>query len=71
MSWEKPVYSKRAVSIAYDDQTQEMTVTWKNGKATVYSGVPESVALDLAHAPSVGNMINSDITPNYTYRNVG
>jgi hypothetical protein len=69
MSWERPVYSERAQTVSYDDQTQEMTVLWKNGKSTVYAGVPEKLALELSNAPSVGSMINSDFTGKFPHRN--
>lgn len=69
MSWKQEVYSERALSVAYNDESKEMTVTWKNGKSTVYFDVSEDVALQLANAPSVGGMINSDITPKYRFIN--
>lgn len=68
--WERPVFSSRAQSVGYDDQAQEMVVTWKNGKKTVYADVPEDVAADLANSPSVGSMINDQITGKYRHRNI-
>lgn len=67
--WTKDVYSTRALSVSYDPESKEMAVTWRNGKRTTYFGVPEDVALQLANAPSVGGMINSEITPFYRHRN--
>lgn len=67
--WSKPVYSTMVSEVAYDDETQLMTITWKNGKRTVYEGVPEDKASELAGAPSVGQMINSEIKGKYNYRN--
>jgi len=69
MSWEQSVYSSNASSVAYDPETQEMTITWsKSGRRSVYSGVPEDVAHACANAPSVGQYINSEIKPNYEHR---
>jgi hypothetical protein len=70
MSWSKSVYSTMATEIAYDDSSQSMIVTWRNGRRTAYTGVPEDVALAVSNAPSVGSMINEEIKPNYDYRNL-
>jgi hypothetical protein len=70
MSWEKSVFSSNVQSIGYDDQTQDLIVTWKNGKRSAYAGVPEELADELSRAPSVGTMLNSDIKPNYEHRYV-
>lgn len=69
MSWSRSVFSERAQEVSYDDQTQEMTVVWKNGKSTAYAGVPEDLALELSNAPSVGSMINSHFTGKFPHRN--
>ena len=55
-------------SIGYDSEMEEMTVVWKNGRRSAYSGVPEDVALGAANAASVGQFINSEIKPNYGHR---
>lgn len=55
--------------VGYDDQTQEMTVTWaKSRKVSAYRGVPEELALQVANAPSVGSMVNAEIKPYYQHR---
>ncbi len=69
-TWNKPVFSGRAQEVSYNSETSEMTVLWRNGRSTIYFGVAEEDALDLAHAPSVGSMINSDFTGKYRHRNV-
>ena len=57
-----------ASEIAYDSDTNELLVTWsKSGRVSAYQGVPEDVALRLANAPSVGQMINDEIKPNYQH----
>jgi hypothetical protein len=68
MAWERSVFSSMVESIGYDDTTQEMTVTWKNGRRSAYSGVPEDEALDIANAPSVGQAINQRIKNQYGHR---
>jgi hypothetical protein len=57
--------------VGYDDETKELTVTWTNGRRSAYAGVPEGVADQLARAPSVGTMLNSDIKPYYSHRYIG
>lgn len=66
--WEKPVFSSNVSQIAWREQGSEMLVTWLKGKTSVYSGVPEELALQVANAPSVGSILNSDIKPYYQHR---
>ena len=70
MSWSKAVYSSHVTEIGYDEESQELLVTWKSGRVSAYSGVPEDVALELSNAPSVGQMMNSTIKPMYGHRYV-
>lgn len=67
--WEKPVLSSNVSQIAYREQGSEMLVTWmKGGKVSVYSGVPEELALQVAYSMSVGSILNTDIKPYYQHR---
>jgi len=70
MTWERNVFSSMAQSIGYEADTSEMIVTWKNGRRSSYSGVPEDVALSAANAASVGEFLNSEIKPIYAHRYV-
>lgn len=71
MSWEKSVYSEMVSEVGYDEATSTLFVTWKkSGKKSAYEGVPEEVAVDLSNAPSVGQMLNSEIKPTYPHRYV-
>jgi hypothetical protein len=54
--------------IGYREDAKEMTVVWIKGRRSVYSGVPEELALQVANAPSVGSMLNTDIKPYYSHR---
>ena len=68
MPWSKNVFSSMVSAVAYDEEKAELMVTWaKSGKTSVYAGVPEGVALDLSNAPSVGQMVNSEIKPYYQH----
>ena len=67
-TWDKPVYSDMVASIGYNDETNELIVTFNKGRKYVYAGVPEELAVQLANAPSVGQMMNSEIKPNYPAR---
>ncbi len=68
MSWSQNVASSNVSSVSYDSDTSELEVTWmKSGKTSVYSGVPEDVAVRLANAPSVGSMLNNEIKPYYAH----
>ena len=70
MTWTQPVFSTMAREIGYDVETQELLITWQNNKVSAYSGVPEDVALRLVKAPSVGQMINTEIKNVYSHRYV-
>jgi len=68
MTWQKSVYSSNVSTVGYDPDTKELFITWTRGKQSIYSGVPEELALELANAPSVGSMLNSDVKPYYAHR---
>jgi len=70
MSWDQSVFSSNVERVGFDDNTQEMTVTWKSGKVSAYQGVPEETALRCANAPSVGSFLNSEIKNQYSHRYV-
>ena len=70
MRWSKSVFSTMVEEIAYDDETSEFLVTWKNGKRSVYEGVPEDVAEQVASAPSVGQAMNQLVKNTYQHRYV-
>jgi KTSC domain len=70
VSWNQPVFSSNVAEIGYDSSTNELLVTWKNGRVSAYEGVPEELAAQLANAPSVGGMLNSDIKNSYSHRYV-
>ena len=70
MSWSKSVFSSHVDTVGYDSDRNEMTVTWKNGRVSVYAGVDEDTALQVANAPSVGQALHNDIKPNYRHRYV-
>ena len=66
--WTKSVYSSNVQEVGYDPDTKELYITWTRGKQSIYSGVPEELAVDLSNAPSVGSMLNSEVKPFYAHR---
>jgi hypothetical protein len=68
MSWSKFVHSSHVSSVGYDTDRQELVITWENGRMSAYEGVDEQTAHQLANAPSVGQMLHSEIKPNYKHR---
>ncbi len=70
MSWSKAVYSSHVTEVGYDEDTQELLVTWSNGRVSAYAGVPEATALELSNAPSVGGMLQSQIKGVFPHRYV-
>lgn len=70
MGWNQSVFSSNVESVGFDDNTNEMTVTWKSGRVSAYTGVTEDLALQVANAPSVGGALNSMIKNQYQHRYV-
>jgi hypothetical protein len=68
MSWSKQVFSSMVQEIAWDDDTQEMVVTYNNGQRYAYQGPDEGTAIEGSKAPSVGQWINSEIKGKYPFR---
>ena len=66
--WSRDVYSSNVSTVAYDEEKQELYITWSRGKRSIYAGVPSQLADDLANAPSVGSMLNAEIKPYYQHR---
>ena len=67
-TWEKEVYSSNVSTVGYDSDSKELIITWSKGKRSVYSGVPEELAEQLANAPSVGSMLNAEVKPYFSHR---
>ena len=59
VGWERSVYSTMVQAIGYDPDTNELIVTWNNGKRSAYGNVSEDEAADIANAPSVGQAVNA------------
>lgn len=71
MSWEQSVFSEMVSAVGYEENEQALIITWKkSGRKSAYLGVPEEVAVQVANAPSVGQMLNSEIKPNYAHKYV-
>jgi KTSC domain len=69
MDWEVPVFSSMVASVGYNSDKEELYVTWsKSGRRSIYSGVDPETADRLSKAASVGQMINTEIKPNYGHR---
>lgn len=70
MTWMRPVYSTMVSEVGYDPDTNELLVVFRNGRMCAYAGVTEDTALALSNAPSVGNMLNSEIKGRFPFRYV-
>ena len=63
-AWSKPVFSSLLSEVGWDDETEELTVTFaKNGKTAAYKGFDEATAENLRRAPSAGSMFLNEIKP--------
>jgi len=63
-TWSKPVLSSMIAEVGWDDQTEELLVTFaKGGRTAAYKGFDEGTADSLRRAASVGSMFLSEIKP--------
>jgi KTSC domain len=64
MSWSKQVFSEMISEVGWDDENQELLVTFlKKGRTAAYKGFDEGTADRLSKAASVGGMFLSEIKP--------
>ena len=64
MAWNKSVFSEMISDVGWDDQTEEVLVTFlKKGRTAAYKGFDEATAESLSKAASVGQMFLSEIKP--------
>lgn len=53
------IQSSMLTSASYDDETNELTVTFTGGKSYTYVDVPKDIYIALSTAPSAGKLFNS------------
>ena len=63
-----PVYSTNITSVGHDPHTQEMHVTWRSGRTSVYSGVPADKADEVRRSSSVSKAVREMIIPHHDHR---
>lgn len=62
MSWSRQVFSDVISEVGWDDDTQELVITFKrNGAVWGYAGADEAFAEQLSRAPSVGGMFHTEV----------
>lgn len=64
----KPVFSSHITSVGHDPEKNEFVVEWKNGKRSVYEGVPTALAEEVRNSASVGTAIRQMIQPEFKHR---
>ena len=63
-SWTKGVFSELLSDVGWDEELNELTVTFaKSGKTAAYQGFDEETAHRLSRAASAGSMFLSEIKP--------
>ena len=62
------VFSQTVNAIGHDPADNSLYVTWKNGKTSVYEGVPADLADQVMNAPSVGSAVLSMVKPSYAHK---
>ena len=60
-----PITSSNLASVGYDEPSQTLEVTFKNGATYAYSRVPTSEYEALMAADSHGKYLNAHIKPRY------
>lgn len=62
------VFSSMASRVGYEAESEQLLVTFaKSGKTGIYEGVDYATFDRLSKAASVGDMIESEIKPNYDF----
>lgn len=56
--------------IEYDEQARIMTITFKDGAAYSYTGVPRDVYFGIQHSPSAGSYFYRQIRGRFPYQEV-
>jgi hypothetical protein len=62
------VFSSHVDHVSHDPATNDLTVRWKDGKTSVYAGVPAGLARTVANAPSVGQALHTMVKNRYDHR---
>ena len=68
MAETKPVVSSLLSEVGYDEDAEELTVVFKNGKRYVYEAVPPDTYDDLIAAPSLGKFFARNVKSKYDFR---
>ena len=64
MAWSKQVLSDMIAEVGWNDETNEVLVTFKKkGRTAAYKGFDEGTADQLSRAASVGTMFLTEIKP--------
>ena len=57
----KDVLSSHVDKVGYDDETQELHVTYSNGKTAVFKEVDARTANSVMNSPSVGQSLHRSV----------
>ena len=63
----EPVESSNVQSIAYDDRTKDLTVTFKKSGTYTYHDVPKSIGNAMPYAESKGKFVWEVLRGQYSY----
>lgn len=63
----QPLTSSMLTSIDYNEATQTLQVTMRNGNIYQYANVPRETAREFANAESAGTYFNTQIKPLYAF----
>lgn len=66
-----PVSSSNIASIGYDEQNEQVYVSFLNGSLYVYKGVPLHEYENLMQAPSHGSYLNRSFKNVYPFERIG
>ena len=64
----RSVFSSHIDSIGHDPDTNELHVTYKNGRTSIYEGVPADLADTVSNSESVGGAIHQMIKGQFDHR---
>ena len=65
-----PVNSSQLSYVGYDEETQELFITFKNGSTYKYTDVPKYIFTNLRSTTSVGTYFSDFVKNSYEYTKI-
>ena len=64
----RSVFSSHIETVGYDPASAELHLTYKNGRTSIYSGVPPETAQRVTGAVSIGTAVHENLRGKHEHR---